>query len=126
MLRRPPRSTRTDTLFPYTTLFRSLPARGHVSGFLVPRAVAVAGQSVLNGNGAATHQVVMPDGGVRLAAIVVAVRRFVGLAARNSVGVAHRRIILLWRGAIKSPRHLPFGGVGKFRVWGARAPCARV
>src|SRR3546814_11465745 len=26
MLRRPPRSTRTDTLFPYTTLFRSLEA----------------------------------------------------------------------------------------------------
>src|SRR3546814_3065676 len=26
MIRRPPRSTRTDTLFPYTTLFRS---RGH-------------------------------------------------------------------------------------------------
>src|SRR3546814_14210529 len=25
MRRRPPRSTRTDTLFPYTTLFRSLP-----------------------------------------------------------------------------------------------------
>src|SRR3546814_20138928 len=24
-IRRPPRSTRTDTLFPYTTLFRSLP-----------------------------------------------------------------------------------------------------
>src|SRR3546814_11354207 len=35
MLRRPPRSTRTDTLFPYTTLFRSttrlfrLPHLGH-------------------------------------------------------------------------------------------------
>src|SRR3546814_18373176 len=28
MIRRPPRSTRTDTLFPYTTLFRSpLPSR---------------------------------------------------------------------------------------------------
>src|SRR3546814_1869570 len=26
MMRRPPRSTRTDTLFPYTTLFRSLRA----------------------------------------------------------------------------------------------------
>src|SRR3546814_11686008 len=26
MIRRPPRSTRTDTLFPYTTLFRSDPA----------------------------------------------------------------------------------------------------
>src|SRR3546814_2647369 len=33
MIRRPPRSTRTDTLFPYTTLFRSV-----ISGrsFLVP------------------------------------------------------------------------------------------
>src|SRR3546814_6404446 len=28
MIRRPPRSTRTDTLFPYTTLFRSAPAVG--------------------------------------------------------------------------------------------------
>src|SRR3546814_15029550 len=27
MIRRPPRSTRTDTLFPYTTLFRSLKGR---------------------------------------------------------------------------------------------------
>src|SRR3546814_3440463 len=27
MTRRPPRSTRTDTLFPYTTLFRSSPPR---------------------------------------------------------------------------------------------------
>src|SRR3546814_9151716 len=33
MIRRPPRSTRTDTLFPYTTLFRSFPrtARNHSS-----------------------------------------------------------------------------------------------
>src|SRR3546814_9492226 len=28
MIRRPPRSTRTDTLFPYTTLFRSEIAKG--------------------------------------------------------------------------------------------------
>src|SRR3546814_15624453 len=28
MIRRPPRSTRTDTLFPYTTLFRSHPFIG--------------------------------------------------------------------------------------------------
>src|SRR3546814_3876940 len=28
MIRRPPRSTRTDTLFPYTTLFRSLLLKG--------------------------------------------------------------------------------------------------
>src|SRR3546814_15118161 len=29
MIRRPPRSTRTDTLFPYTTLFRSLARHRH-------------------------------------------------------------------------------------------------
>src|SRR3546814_2890815 len=29
MIRRPPRSTRTDTLFPYTTLFRSVRAALH-------------------------------------------------------------------------------------------------
>src|SRR3546814_2022368 len=32
MIRRPPRSTRTDTLFPYTTLFRSLSASNIVIG----------------------------------------------------------------------------------------------
>src|SRR3546814_9021146 len=30
MIRRPPRSTRTDTLFPYTTLFRSQSRHRHV------------------------------------------------------------------------------------------------
>src|SRR3546814_20205190 len=32
MIRRPPRSTRTDTLFPYTTLFRSLCQSGKRTG----------------------------------------------------------------------------------------------
>src|SRR3546814_7033675 len=32
MIRRPPRSTRTDTLFPYTTLFRSVPPRNRRRG----------------------------------------------------------------------------------------------
>src|SRR3546814_6556480 len=36
MIRRPPRSTRTDTLFPYTTLFRSSSAR------TVPEPVSIA------------------------------------------------------------------------------------
>src|SRR3546814_7075532 len=44
MIRRPPRSTRTDTLFPYTTLFRSMPgqhqrvvrkAAEHLQGFQI-------------------------------------------------------------------------------------------
>src|SRR3546814_1171475 len=32
MIRRPPRSTRTDTLFPYTTLFRSTDPAGRLLG----------------------------------------------------------------------------------------------
>src|SRR3546814_9369823 len=38
MIRRPPRSTRTDTLFPYTTLFRSLPGAdlGRIGAHLFP------------------------------------------------------------------------------------------
>src|SRR3546814_7354241 len=32
MMRRPPMSTRTDTLFPYTTLFRSTDRRGRLCG----------------------------------------------------------------------------------------------
>src|SRR3546814_21042407 len=47
MIRRPPRSTRTDTLFPYTTLFRSLRMleradRGHDVGHQRLFAAAVA------------------------------------------------------------------------------------
>src|SRR3546814_20311917 len=34
MIRRPPRSTRTDTLFPYTTLFRSFLGRSFGDDFL--------------------------------------------------------------------------------------------
>src|SRR3546814_15652020 len=35
MIRRPPRSTRTDTLFPYTTLFRSQLGQGRVPAAFV-------------------------------------------------------------------------------------------
>src|SRR3546814_7548637 len=35
MIRRPPRSTRTDTLFPYTTLFRSVLDREALQGEVV-------------------------------------------------------------------------------------------
>src|SRR3546814_7844458 len=46
MLRRPPRTTRTDHLFPYTTLFRSHPevARAHLAD---DRVVLRAGQAPL-------------------------------------------------------------------------------
>src|SRR3546814_19682717 len=39
MIRRPPRSTRTNTLFPYTTLFRSLPCRAQRGELLHPAVV---------------------------------------------------------------------------------------
>src|SRR3546814_13504556 len=37
MIRRPPRSTRTDTLFPYTTLFRSAAGARPGAGYAVRR-----------------------------------------------------------------------------------------
>src|SRR3546814_17917264 len=39
MIRRPPRSTRIDTLFPYTTLFRSISLKEVIDEPLVSRAV---------------------------------------------------------------------------------------
>src|SRR3546814_8371788 len=48
MIRRPPRSTRTGTLFPYTTLFRSvletgdgLPVIGHGGAITIPPAARI-------------------------------------------------------------------------------------
>src|SRR3546814_14012818 len=56
MVRRPPRSTRTDTLFPYTTLFRSRPAVfADRPGMGAGQAVSQARPEVL-GAGAAEHR----------------------------------------------------------------------
>src|SRR3546814_5952021 len=46
MIRRPPRSTRTDTLFPYTTLFRSRPGadKGEGARRVLGRACRPGGQ----------------------------------------------------------------------------------
>src|SRR3546814_14240542 len=53
MIRRPPRSTRTDTLFPYTTLFRSIYPPGTFAG--TPELVAIAGAAARCGGVYATH-----------------------------------------------------------------------
>src|SRR3546814_1821103 len=42
MIRRPPRSTRTDTLFPYTTLFRSLLVKPLSTRIILDRIETVA------------------------------------------------------------------------------------
>src|SRR3546814_1165786 len=44
MIRRPPRSTRTDTLFPYTTLFRSYGGGRSMEGVL--KAAVAAGNTI--------------------------------------------------------------------------------
>src|SRR3546814_6849927 len=44
MIRRPPRSTRTDTLFPYTTLFRSAVQRGSMLAQPGPRRAGIVPQ----------------------------------------------------------------------------------
>src|SRR3546814_5676288 len=68
MIRRPPRSTRTDTLLPYTTLFRS--ATDYVA-----KAIVAAADPVLLSTGAATVST------VQLSASTILGRGSVGAAA---------------------------------------------
>src|SRR3546814_19527112 len=59
MIRRPPRSTRTDTLFPYTTLFRSLTFRNDANQycrtFSAARADGLSGIACRNNGKWALH-----------------------------------------------------------------------
>src|SRR3546814_13178933 len=52
MIRRPPRSTRTDTLFPYTTLFRSVAGYGRSGTTLLD--IALGEQPAIMGAGEVT------------------------------------------------------------------------
>src|SRR3546814_20739886 len=66
MIRRPPRSTRTDTLLPYTTLFRSEEGRELVTGEVGVHPVAFFEQAL---PGRALGQSI--DGGEKLLALRV-------------------------------------------------------
>src|SRR3546814_10658016 len=58
MIRRPPRSTRTGTLFPYTTLFRSGQARGQLfAGDLAASLAQLAQPGVERGQALALQRV---------------------------------------------------------------------
>src|SRR3546814_10163301 len=74
MIRRPPRSTRTDTLFPYTTLFRS--------------AGSLPGTGARGSRHAGAGTADRPDLGARLA-----VRAAVRGAARGGGHCRHRRAV---------------------------------
>src|SRR3546814_16820826 len=91
MIRRPPRSTRTDTLFPYTTLFRS-----QHPGMLVHLDAEVGeGDAGLQGVGVVGRAVEAP-GPVRfrwvqaLGAAVVALGMVEGAVAAGGVEGLHR------------------------------------
>src|SRR3546814_2888362 len=88
MIRRPPRSTRTDTLFPYTTLFRSA-GPGEVGAVHHLRQQPALGQRVLRGSQRPPQPVAARDlrRGDRPATFPWALRA--GLAA--AVADLHRR-----------------------------------
>src|SRR3546814_15164244 len=91
MIRRPPRSTRTDTLFPYTTLFRSVDAVGGEDLAAV-------------GTDRARHELAFDGvrgGWLPILALVVGLVQDVGVvvggalgAARHPARVAHERHVL--------------------------------
>src|SRR3546814_2736874 len=101
MIRRPPISTRTDTLFPYTTLFRSRDpalrpaprlsfvgrAQGHVVPPVVPRAARILSRRRLRPARFRAARLFPPvgpaDRGGRLARAATSLRRAAGLGART-------------------------------------------
>src|SRR3546814_9794540 len=64
MIRRPPRSTRTDTLFPYTTLFRSAlnTIRSCISSFLRELLFSIRSVSLCSLRGSCANQTFDPNG----------------------------------------------------------------
>src|SRR3546814_16685360 len=79
MIRRPPRSTRTDTLFPYTTLFRSV--RDGINK--LPRTKKNSRLLQLKLVGAATF--VEPDGSGRIS---------IPDSQRNAVGIEKKAVLV--------------------------------
>src|SRR3546814_13037193 len=65
MIRRPPRSTRTDTLFPYTTLFRSL-RKGYLLSIRLSIISTRTGDDATTGLGDGTR---LPKDAPRIAAL---------------------------------------------------------
>src|SRR3546814_13738693 len=129
MIRRPPRATRTDTLFPYTTLFRSQRGRGQPDAHLqvgrrAPRSAHAGSDRVTRGrtakvltshwDGAELHRrpdeliveepmQVLLDG-----ELVTTTMRTPGHDFELAVGFCHTAG-LLDRVPVQSCRHLPHG-----------------
>src|SRR3546814_9195954 len=109
MIRRPPRSTRTDTLFPYTTLFRSTPggapARPRDRPELLPDRIRAPRQPALEPGRARRDG---PAGRVLQAAAAVRRRagaRAVGKDRRDHILLRAGDIVRTGRGARRSEEH---------------------
>src|SRR3546814_9562928 len=88
MILRPPRSTRTDTLFPYTTLFRSADhLRAVVAGRLLEDARAMVDAAALGIVGA-VHQPAEPGKADRRRAHRTGLKRHVEIRLRQPLQAA--------------------------------------
>src|SRR3546814_931917 len=96
MIRRPPRSTRTDTLFPYTTLFRS-PIQKQTAFLATPGRQAAAGNFLALLGNPVPHQ-----HGIRCALVIALIellqhRRASEATRANIIDQTDQRIIFLLR-----------------------------
>src|SRR3546814_13790613 len=103
MIRRPPRSTRTDTRFPYTTLFRSRPA----SNLTRMSAMMLTKAKIRNDQSASHHRRVLdgrnaPDVGAPWARIQRQPRHSV-LAGFGSLALPHLESRTLSKPDLSSP-----------------------
>src|SRR3546814_15893656 len=128
MIRRPPRSTRTDTLFPYTTLFRSFaalavvfPACSAYSSNLETEAAALRDRALQGNTAWATVEGLTTDIGPRLAGSPAEARARDWVAARLKVlGFSNIRIepfdIPGWARGVETAERSEESRVGKDSV----------
>src|SRR3546814_7736466 len=123
MIRRPPRSTRTDTLFPYTTLFRSPPDKGEDAA----RGGALR-RSLLVGLPAVHPRPTVDDDrsggrGRRLHTVRRCGRRKGGDARRNDGELFHHQAISV-ANSRRSAQASAFMRGCRIRKWGAKVATA--
>src|SRR3546814_18875969 len=91
MIRRPPRSTRTDTLFPYTTLFLSACGRRLDAGLIIGRALGLELKAVGGDIIGVRHEPARFRAAAK-AGIDHDVRRQIGLEGRRRIDITFAEV----------------------------------